>query len=141
MGGNWLDIDQTAVHFGVAAKTVRRWIERRDKLKMTAEKRRGKWYADVDSISFREPASQNAIDSALVGNLERQLEAEKRRADAALAEAGTWRGRYEEIKQGQDQLLLEHKQTEQTATAEIERLAEEIGKLKSRGFWARLLNK
>lgn len=68
MKGHWLDIDHTAVHFGVSPKTVRGWI-RRNMLPCTAikgehivmEKRLGTWYVDVDSVKFLKPAAEIAL--------------------------------------------------------------------------------
>jgi len=134
MGGNWLDIGGTAKYFGVAEKTVRRWIAASEQNGLSAEKRRGKWYLDVDSVNWHEPAAESLVTAQKVADLERRLNEEKRAAAAAIAEAGKWHGKYEETQK----LLTHQHDQEQEKLAEIERLKAELAKRESAGLMKRI---
>lgn len=137
MGGNWLDIDATAVHFGKSAKTVRRWIEQAERLGMRVDMRKGRWFIDVDSINFCEPAGLAPSDAARLADLEKRIADEKRRADAALLEAGKWAGRYDEAQK----LLDWHTGAEQEKARQIEALQAELERVKGRGLLDRIFNR
>lgn len=136
MGGNWLDIDGTAVHFGVSQKTVRRWIAKREQLGFVAEMRRGAWTVDIDTVNHAAPVGATPQQAAQIADLERQLAAEKRRADTALVEVGRVAGRLEE----QTKLLTWHTGQEEEARRRAEEAEAELAKIKRRGWLARLLN-
>jgi len=134
MGGNCLDIGGTAKYFGVAEKTVRRWIQRAEELGLSCEKRHGKWYVDVDTVKHHEPAAESVVSAQKVADLERRLADEKKRSDAALYRSGQLEGQL----QAQTQALLEWKEKENEAEAEIDRLKAEIAKRDSAGALKRL---
>jgi len=134
MGGNWLDIRGTAKYFGVAEKTVRRWIDKSDELGLTTEKRRGKWYLDVDTVKHHEPAAESVASAERVARLERELTSEKKRSDAALYRSGQLEGQL----QAQGQALLEWKEKEEEAEAEIDRLKDELARRESAGLMKRI---
>lgn len=137
MGGNWLDIDATAVHFGKSAKTVRRWIDQAENLGMQVDMRKGKWFVNVDSVNFAEPAGSTPTDAAKIADLERRVAEEKRRADAALLEAGKWAGKFEESQK----LLTWHSEAEQDKARQIEELQAELERVKKRGLLDRIFNR
>ncbi|MCD4688610.1 MAG: hypothetical protein K8R55_04655, partial [Desulfuromonadaceae bacterium] len=94
MRGHWLDIDHTAVHFGVSPKTVSGWIRKSllpttviEGEEIVAEKRLGTWYIDVDSVKFRKPVADIALAD------------ERKRTEAATRKIEEDRGRSRKIEE------------------------------------------
>lgn len=136
MAKTWLDIGQAAVHFGVSAKTVRRWIDQSKKLKMEAEKRSGRWYINADSVTFRESADKKEDITAGAADLNAALKEERQRTTTAIMEVGVWRGRYEE----QQKMIAYHNDQEQSKEEKIAALEEKVEKLGKRGLFSRIFN-